>query len=143
MTIELAGIHHLKLPVADLARSQDWYRSRLGYATQMQFKEHGTLMGVAMGHPQGGPPLALRLDPDLARRSAGFDFFAVGVPDEPTIHALADMFTDSGDNHAGVQRTPIGWVLTGVHDPDGHEVRFYADAADAPRLEGRVLVREG
>ena len=27
----LAGIHHLKLPVTDLARSLEWYRSRLGY----------------------------------------------------------------------------------------------------------------
>ena len=26
----LAGIHHLKLPVTDLARSREWYRSRLG-----------------------------------------------------------------------------------------------------------------
>ena len=26
----LAGVHHLKLPVTDLARSLDWYRSRLG-----------------------------------------------------------------------------------------------------------------
>ena len=25
-----AGVHHLKLPVSDLRRSQEWYRSRLG-----------------------------------------------------------------------------------------------------------------
>jgi hypothetical protein len=25
----LAGVHHLKLPVTDLARSREWYRSRL------------------------------------------------------------------------------------------------------------------
>ena len=30
----LAGIHHLKLPVTDLARSLEWYRSRLGYQVQ-------------------------------------------------------------------------------------------------------------
>ena len=27
----LAGIHHVKLPVTDLARSREWYESRLGY----------------------------------------------------------------------------------------------------------------
>ena len=42
---QLAGIHHLKLPVTDLARSREWYQSRLGYQVQMEFVEHGTLMG--------------------------------------------------------------------------------------------------
>jgi catechol 2,3-dioxygenase-like lactoylglutathione lyase family enzyme len=41
----LAGIHHLKLPVSDLARSRGWYRSRLGYEVTMEFVEHGKLMG--------------------------------------------------------------------------------------------------
>ena len=58
----LAGIHHLKLPVTDLARSLEWYRSRLGYQLQIEFVEQGTLMGCAMTHPAGGPDLALRLD---------------------------------------------------------------------------------
>jgi catechol 2,3-dioxygenase-like lactoylglutathione lyase family enzyme len=39
---QLAGVHHLKLPVTDLARSREWYRSRLGYQVQM---ERGTLNG--------------------------------------------------------------------------------------------------
>ena len=30
----LAGIHHLKLPVTDLARSLEWYRSCLGYQSR-------------------------------------------------------------------------------------------------------------
>jgi len=51
----LAGIHHLKLPVTDLARSLEWYRSRLGYQVQIEFVEQGTLMGYGLGHPAGGP----------------------------------------------------------------------------------------
>jgi hypothetical protein len=30
----------------------------------------------------GGPGLAFRLDPERARRAAGFDYFAVGLPDK-------------------------------------------------------------
>ncbi|MGH3251492.1 MAG: VOC family protein [Trebonia sp.] len=41
----LAGVHHLKLPVTDLARAREWYRSRLGYQLQMEFVEQGRLMG--------------------------------------------------------------------------------------------------
>ena len=69
---QLAGIHHLKLPVTDLARSREWYRTRLGYRVQAEFVEHGQLMGYGLTHPDGGPPFALRLDPERARAAAGF-----------------------------------------------------------------------
>ena len=59
----LAGVHHLKLPVTDLARSLEWYRGRLGYDVEIEFVEQGVLMGYAMAHPNGGPRLALPLDP--------------------------------------------------------------------------------
>jgi hypothetical protein len=78
-----------------------------------------------MLHPNGGPPLALRLDPGWAERSAGFDYFSFGVPDQETIEAIAERLTGFGDEHAGVHFATIGWILPGTHDPDGHEVRFY------------------
>lgn len=121
----LAGVHHLKLPVTDLARSLAWYQSRLGYRLVMEFIEQGQLMGYAMAHPNGGPDLALRLDPDRARAAAGFDYFSVGVPTQEAIEALASWLTGLGDQHAGVHWASIGWILPDLHDPDGHEVRFY------------------
>ena len=121
----LAGIHHLKLPVADLDRSMAWYRTRLGYELAAEFIEGGVRMGVALRHPGGGPPLALRLDPDRAAASAGFDYFAIGVPDKPAIEALAERLSALGEEHAGVHGASLGWILPYTHDPDGHEVRFY------------------
>jgi catechol 2,3-dioxygenase-like lactoylglutathione lyase family enzyme len=56
----LAGVHHLKLPVSDLVRSRQWYRSRLGYEVTVEFVEQGKLMGYVLEHPNGGPSLALR-----------------------------------------------------------------------------------
>jgi catechol 2,3-dioxygenase-like lactoylglutathione lyase family enzyme len=121
----LAGVHHLKLPVTDLTRSLEWYRSRLGYAAQIEFVEKGRLMGCAMAHPNGGPALALRLDPERARAAAGFDYFSIGVPDKAAIDDLAARLTRLGEQHAGVHWATIGWILPQLHDPDGHEVRFY------------------
>ena len=121
----LAGIHHLKLPVTDLSRSREWYLSRLGYQVQMEFVEQGRLMGVALSHPNGGPPLGLRLDPERARAAAGFDYFSIGVPDKDAIDQLAARLTGLGESHAGVHWASIGWILPELHDPDGHEVRFY------------------
>jgi catechol 2,3-dioxygenase-like lactoylglutathione lyase family enzyme len=121
----LAGIHHVKLPVTDLARSREWYHSRLGYQVWIEFVEQDKLMGYGLAHPNGGPGLGLRLDPERARAAAGFDYFAIGVPSKEAIDQLADRLTALGEQHAGVHWASIGWILPELHDPDGHEVRFY------------------
>jgi len=125
MIPKLAGIHHVKLPVRDLERSREWYETRLGYQVQVEFVEDGKLMGIAMEHPDGGPSFAIRLNPEMAERSAGFDYFSIGVPDQESIEALAAHLTELGEEHAGVHWATIGWILPLLHDPDGHEVRFY------------------
>ena len=122
----LAGVHHLKLPVSDLDRSLEWYASRLGYQVVIEFREHGRRTGVSMTHPDGGPWLGLMLDPERARASAGFDFFSIGVPDRDRMEALAAHLTGLGEAHGGVHLATIGWILPMLHDPEGHEVRFYS-----------------
>lgn len=134
----LAGVHHLKLPVTDLTRSREWYRSRLGYQVQAEFVEQGQLMGVALGHPRGGPALALRLDPGRARAAAGFDYFSIGVPDQETMNQLAARLTALGEEHAGVHWASIGWILPYLHDPDGHEIRFYTHEHHTEPEPGQV-----
>src|SRR5258708_22389107 len=117
----LAGIHHLKLPVTDLARSREWYRSRLGYQVQVEFVEQDQLMGYALSHPNGGPRLGLRLDPGRARAAAGFDYFSIGVPDKEAIDPLATRLTALGEQHARGHRASIGWIPPPVHAPDRPE----------------------
>lgn len=121
----LAGVHHLKLPVSDLRRSQQWYEARLGYRLSEEFHDDGQLTGIGMEHPNGGPGMAFRLDPERARAAAGFDYFSIGVPDKQAIDALAARLLDLGEEHAGVHFATFGWILPMLHDPDGHEVRFY------------------
>jgi len=120
----LDGIHHVKLPVRDLARSRARYESRLGYRAAIEFVEQGTLTGIAMSHPNGGPEFALRLDPARAQAAAGFDYFAIGVPSKEAIEDLAARLTSLGEPHAGVHFATIGWILPQLHDPDGRGVRF-------------------
>jgi catechol 2,3-dioxygenase-like lactoylglutathione lyase family enzyme len=135
----LAGVHHLKLPVRDLDCSRQWYESRLGYRLAAEFVEAGVLMGLVLEHPNGGPGLALRLDPDRAAAAAGFDYFAIGVPDREAIEDLARRLSQLGEEHAGVHWATIGWILPMLHDPDGHEVRFYTIARHTDLPDGEVL----
>jgi catechol 2,3-dioxygenase-like lactoylglutathione lyase family enzyme len=139
----LAGVHHLKLPVRDLQRSRRWYESRLDYSVAVEFVEDGVLMGLGMAHPNGGPLLAIRLDPPRAAAAAGFDYFAIGVPDKATLDTLAARFTELGDAHAGVQEASMGWILPMLHDPDGHEVRFYTVEHTVSAIDSVMTVRDG
>jgi catechol 2,3-dioxygenase-like lactoylglutathione lyase family enzyme len=134
----LDGVHHLKLPVSDLARSLEWYQRVLGYRLKSEFVEQGRLAGLELEHPTGGPSMALRLDPDRAARAAGFDYFAVAVPSEEAMLSLAARLDACGERHAGVHRTSMGWILPMLHDPDGHEVRFYTwETHEEPAAPGQ------
>lgn len=81
--------------------------------------------GVTMTHPDGGPDLALNLNPERAKAPAGFDYFSIGAPDRDSIEALATHLSNLGEFHAGVHFATIGWILPMLHVPDVHEVRFY------------------
>lgn len=135
----LDGVHHVKLPVRDLRRSQEWYESRLGYRPVIEFVEQGRLKGLVMEHPNGGPQLAIRHDPDRAERAAGFDYFSLGVPSKEAMEELAEKLIGMGEAHAGVHFATIGWILPGLHDPDGHEVRFYTTARHREMPTGEVM----
>jgi catechol 2,3-dioxygenase-like lactoylglutathione lyase family enzyme len=133
--LPLDGIHHVKIPVTDLARSRDWYGSRLGYRVEVEFEEGGRLMDLGLGHPNSGP----RLDPERSAGFAGFDFFAIGVPSRAAIEDLAQHLTALGEQHAGVRWATVGWVLPQLHDPDGHEVRFYTTEQHTDLPEGETV----
>ena len=139
----LDGIHHVKIPVSDLDRSREWYSSRLGYQVDAVFVEDGREMGLALSHPNGGPDLALRLHPERSAGIGDFDFFAIGVPDKAAIEDLAARLSDLGEEHEGVQFASIGWVLPMLHDPDGHEVRFYTTATHTRPPRGQAIRIEG
>lgn len=91
-------------------------------------------MGVALRDQGGTLQLALRARPDLAQHMAGFDPIALAVP----TGRLGEVVHSVGRVGRGARRHrlwSVGWVLVGLCDPDGIEVRLYT--VDSHDEEGR------
>lgn len=97
-------------------------------------------MGYGLRHPDGGPKLGLRLDAARAEAAAGFDYFSIAVPDKAAIDNLAAQLTALGQEHAGVHKATFGWILPMLHDPDGHEIRFYTIDSHTQLGDAKVIV---
>lgn len=125
---DVSGFHHVKLPVADLTRSRDWYTSVLGLRVDVEFVEDGVLRGLVLTDAAGRMRLALRHDPVRAAALAGFDPVALEVPKREDVESWRDRLDDLGQAHGGVVTGHQGGsVLIGLHDPDGIEIRLYAE----------------
>jgi catechol 2,3-dioxygenase-like lactoylglutathione lyase family enzyme len=126
--MEIGGIHHAKLPVSDVARSRAWYERALGFEQAIEFVEDGEVRGVALRHAGCSPQLALRHDPARAAALSGFDALALLVPTRDAIQAWKTALDQAGEPHGGVVTGHNGGsVLVGLHDPDGIEIRLYAE----------------
>jgi catechol 2,3-dioxygenase-like lactoylglutathione lyase family enzyme len=124
----ITGFHHVKLPVSDVACSRDWYERVLGFTVDIEFVEEGVLRGVGLAHDGMSTQIALRHDPDRAKAMSGFDAFALLVPTREDVHAWKARLDEAGEPHGGVVTGHRGGaVLVGLHDPDGIELRLYAD----------------
>jgi catechol 2,3-dioxygenase-like lactoylglutathione lyase family enzyme len=124
----LSGFHHVKLPVSHVARSRDWYTGVLGFTTDIEFVEDGVLMGVGLARDGMAGGIALRHDPDRAKAMSGFDALALLVSTRDEVHAWKARLDEAGVPHGGVITGHRGGaVLVGLHDPDGIEIRLYAN----------------
>ena len=65
----------------------------------------------------------------LARaRDAGFDAVALLVASRDEVHRWRTQLDDLGEPHGGLVTGHLGGsILVGLHDPDGIEIRLYAD----------------
>ena len=124
----LDGLHHLKLPVADLDRALRFYARVLGAERIAEADHHrendGALYAMILKVPGLGAFLELRLNPDQAERQRGFDPFTIAVEDRATLERWAGFLGGLAVPHSPVLTAIQAWVLV-VEDPDGHRFRLY------------------
>jgi catechol 2,3-dioxygenase-like lactoylglutathione lyase family enzyme len=124
---EFASFHHVKLPVSSLQASKDWLEQVLGLRAEIEFIESGELR-LARVDDRGTCGWPCGSTPDALRPLAGFDILALAVPSRDGVRAW--------DAPSGYPEPAARWrltghnggtVLVGLHMPDGHEIRLYAD----------------
>ena len=127
---ELAGIHHVKMPVTDLDRSRDWYGRVLGFKVTYEFQDaDGVVRGVAGEVPGlGDSMLCLRVNSQAAQGCQGFDPVSFAVRDRADVEAWAAHLDTLGVPHSPVIEASIGWLLV-FSDPDGLDLHLYSWAA--------------
>ena len=135
----LAGVHHLKLPVSDLAASLLWWETAFG-ARRQEHLDHFTPEGVCFGYilsvPGVAAPLELVLDAGHAGHRPAFDPVALAVETRDDLVGWTAWFDAVGVANSGLLRGLGGWLVV-VRDPDETPVRLYShethewDAANA------------
>ena len=119
---DLAGVHHVTLPVSDVAGSRDWYALAFGFEATKDATD-GDAGDVTMAHPSAPIEVVLRHDPIRARALAGFDAIAFTVATIEDLDAVVGRLDAAGIAHSAPTATGTG-VHVEVADPDGIVVRL-------------------
>ncbi|HEY3472258.1 MAG TPA: VOC family protein [Amycolatopsis sp.] len=136
----LSGIHHLKLPVRDLAAATAWFADAFGARHVERFDHYddaGELFAVIIMLPGLDVPVELRLAPAAAEAVAGYDPVTFGVADRAALQTWVDHLDARGVAHTPVVSGFIG-DLVELSTPDGLAIRLYTDPKggfDAVRLD--------
>ena len=123
----VAGVHHLKIPVTDLARSLPWYERAFGAVRRPEFdhlRPDGSCFAYILAVPGLPYPLELRLAPGVAIRIKGFDPTVFAVDTRADLERWQQHLDAVGIANSGVLRGIIGWLIV-FTDPDGLSVRLY------------------
>ena len=123
--VRLAGVHHLKLPVRDLARSEAWYGRTLGYLRTAEFRDGETLKGILYQPSSRWAAARLPVGSWSSRGRCRIRLL-LHRRARPR-HARCAGRAPGRPWRAAWRRSPDGpWLDPAIlHDPDGHEARFY------------------
>ncbi|HEY8307529.1 MAG TPA: VOC family protein [Lapillicoccus sp.] len=135
------GLLSVKIPVADLTSSRAWYAEVFGLTVELEWPDaDGVVRGVGFA-PIGGVMIALREHPEAAAATKNFGFLNISVPREDDLAACAEHLDQLAIPHTPVINGATGRLI-GFHDPDRHELSFYAGSGTGARSDALRHVRD-
>jgi Glyoxalase/Bleomycin resistance protein/Dioxygenase superfamily len=131
----------VKIPVSDMTVSRPWYSAVFDLTVELEWPDSdGVVRGVGFA-PIGGVMIALREHPNAAAASRNFGFLNIAVPGEEDLAACAGHLDRLGVQHTPVINGATGRLI-GFHDPDRHELSFYAQSGPGARSDALRPVRD-
>lgn len=127
--LAFSGVHHVSIPVTELAVSISWYETCLAAQRVSRFDHHdegGAVFAVVLRLPGHGPMVELRLAPSVAGAVSGFMPVAFGVGDRDGLSRWVDHFVAHDIRHSPISKRRVGESVD-VESPDGLVLRFYTD----------------
>jgi len=118
---ELAGFHHVRVPVSDVLVSRDFYAEVFGLEPVMVVEEEDRIIGVVLGHGSG-VVVGLHEAPERARALRGFAVLGLSCPD---LAAWVDRLDRLGIRHGPMEDRHLGRCVL-VADPDGILVALHS-----------------
>ena len=113
---DLAGVHHVTLPVSHVARSRDWYARAFGLTMLDEATDDGEAE-VTMAHPSAPIEIVLRQDPLRAQVLAGFTVVAFTLATTEDLDAFVARLDTQGVAHGPPTAARHG-LSVDVTDPD-------------------------
>jgi catechol 2,3-dioxygenase-like lactoylglutathione lyase family enzyme len=133
----LRGIHHIKLPVSDLDRSEAFYTIVFD-AKRNKAWDHkhadGSCYAYILEVPDLGTLLELRLYPEQAEKDRGIDPLTLAVDDRAALDAWAKHLDAAGVQHSTVLTAIQAWVLL-FEDPDARRLRLCTLVTHGPEIK--------
>ena len=136
-SIDIGGIHHLRLTVTDLQRSRDFYTRVLGFEIAADSPPAGTAEadaaypvlwgGVVM--VRGNLLMGLRPVAEAGDRfdedRVGLDHLSFSVADRASLEAAIELLDANGISHGEVRKLPsFGIAVLPFRDPDNIQVEI-------------------
>lgn len=123
------GLHHVRLPVADVFVSRDWYVDVLGFESVLDHEEEDRVVGAVLQHPCG-VVLGLHIDPERALALSGFVVVSLCVGPRSDLEHFSKCLDEAEVDHSAIQVGNLGWYMD-LPDPDGILVELHTSEQPA------------
>lgn len=129
----LVGLHHVRLPVSDIAASRDWLVETFGYRSVLETEDEEGVTSAVLEHPTGGS-LSVHRVPDAAAAVSGFALVVLSVAGWPGLADWVQWLDAAAVPHGPVteRHSGLGVEVTG---PGGLTVMLHTGehpASDDP-----------
>ncbi len=125
--VRIAGLHLVRIPVADVWVSRDWYTRVLGLVPVMDVEQEDRVVGVVLRHPEGFA-IGLHLDARRAADLAGFALLGLTVTGKDELERWGHHLDRMGLAHRDLSGGISGGAWT-CPIPTGILVRLHAGPA--------------